>query len=61
MAKFLITDDKKGEYRWKLISGNGQVIALSGESYKAKDSCVNGIEAIKRDAGTAQVFQVVEE
>lgn len=61
MAKFLITEDKKGDYRWKLISGNGQVIATSGESYKAMDSCVNGIEAIKRDAGTAKVFQVVEE
>ncbi|HEX8372096.1 MAG TPA: DUF1508 domain-containing protein [Chthoniobacterales bacterium] len=61
MAKFLITEDKKGVYRWKLVSGNGQIIALSGESYKAKDSCVNGIEAVKRDAGTAKVFQVVEE
>lgn len=61
MAKFFITEDKKGEYRWKLVSGNGQIIANSGESYKAKDSCVSGIEAIKRDAGTAQVFQIVEE
>ncbi len=61
MAKFLITEDKRGEYRWKLVSSNGQTIATSGEGYKAKESCVSGIEAVKRDAGTADVFQVVED
>lgn len=61
MAKFLISKDKAGEYRWKLVSGNGQSIATSGEGYKSKESAINGIVAVKRDSGTAEVFEVVKE
>ena len=35
-AKFEIYKDKSGEFRWKLVHTNGQVIANSGEGYKAK-------------------------
>lgn len=38
--------------RWPK-SGNGQIIATSGESYTAKADAANGIEAVKRDAGAA--------
>ncbi len=55
MAKFELYKDGKGEYRWRLKSANGQVIATGGESYTSKAGALNGIEAVKRDAGNANV------
>jgi uncharacterized protein YegP (UPF0339 family) len=43
-----------GEYRWRLKSGYGQVVGTSGEGYTIKDSALNGIDAVKRDASTAR-------
>jgi uncharacterized protein len=53
MAKFELYKDAKGEYRWRLKSGNGQIIATGGEGYTSKAGALNGIEAVKRDATTA--------
>jgi uncharacterized protein YegP (UPF0339 family) len=55
MAKFELYKDGKGEYRWRLKSGNGQVIATGGEGYTSKAGALNGIEAVKRDAAGANV------
>jgi uncharacterized protein YegP (UPF0339 family) len=43
-----------GEYRWRLKSSNGQIIATSGEGYTSKDGATNGIDAVKRDAAAAR-------
>jgi uncharacterized protein YegP (UPF0339 family) len=53
VAKFELYKDSSGGYRWRLKSGNGQVIATSGESYTTKDSAKNGIDAVQRDAPAA--------
>lgn len=55
MAKFEIYKDGKGEFRWRLKSGNGQTIATGGEGYASKAGCQNGIQAVKRDAPDADV------
>lgn len=47
MAKFEIYTDKKGEFRFRLKAGNGQAI-LASEGYKAKTSCTNGIESVRK-------------
>jgi len=58
LAKFEVYKDGKGEYRWRLKSGNGQIIATGGEGYVAKAGVLNGIEAVKRDAPGATVDEV---
>ena len=55
--KFEIYLDKKGEFRFRLKAKNGQIIA-TGEGYKAKASCKNGIESIKKNAVDAKVVEV---
>lgn len=55
--KFEVYQDKKGEYRFRLKSSNGQIIAV-GEGYKAKAGCLNGIESIKKNAPEADVKEV---
>lgn len=54
--KFEVYQDKAGEYRFRLKAGNGQIIAVS-EGYKAKASCLNGIESVKKNAPDAQVVE----
>lgn len=54
-AKFEVYEDKRGEYRWRLKSANGQTIASSGEGYNSKSGAQNGIDAVKRDAAAAAV------
>ena len=55
--KFEVYQDKKGEYRFRLKSSNGQIIAV-GEGYKAKAGCLNGIESIKKNAPEADIKEV---
>lgn len=53
-AKFVITKDKKGEFRFALKAGNGEVIAIS-EGYKSKDSAKNGIASVQKNAPGAEI------
>lgn len=54
-AKFELYKDAKGEFRWRLIASNGQMIANGGEGYKSKDSAKNGIESVKKNAPSAPI------
>ena len=52
--KFEVYTDKAGEFRFRLTATNGQIIA-TGEGYKAKAGCMNGIESVKKNAPDAVV------
>ena len=52
--KFEIYLDKKGESRFRLKAKNGEIIAVS-ESYKAKASCLNGIESVRKNVVDAVI------
>ena len=54
--KFEVYTDKAGEYRFRLKARNGEIIA-TGESYKAKPSCLKGIESIRKNAPDAEVVK----
>lgn len=54
--KFEVYQDKAGEYRFRLKATNGQVIA-TGEGYKAKASCLNGVESVKKNAPDAEIVK----
>ena len=55
--KFEVYLDKAGEYRFRLKATNGQIIAV-GEGYKAKASCFNGIDSIKRNAPDSPIVRI---
>lgn len=55
--KFEVYQDKAGEYRFRLKATNGQTVA-TGEGYKTKPSCLNGIESIKKNAPEAKVEKI---
>lgn len=54
--KFEVYTDKAGEFRFRLKATNGQIIAV-GEGYKAKASCLNGIESVKKNAPDAAIVE----
>ncbi len=56
-GKFEVYRDKQGDYRFRLLAANGQVIA-TGQGYKAKKSCLDGIESVKKNAPGAPVEEV---
>ncbi|MCQ2231633.1 MAG: YegP family protein [Paludibacteraceae bacterium] len=58
--KFEVYKDKKGEFRFRLKASNGEPIG-TGEGYKAKAGCMNGIESIKKNAPDAQIVDETAE
>ena len=54
--KFEIYKDAKGEYRFRLIAPNGEIIAVS-EGYASKDGCMNGIRSVKENAPKAGIVE----
>ena len=54
--KFEIYTDKKGEFRYRLKATNGQIIAV-GEAYKAKKSCLNGVESVRKNAANGKIVK----
>ena len=54
--KFEVYLDSAGDYRFRLKAKNGQIIAAS-QGYKSLDSCLNGVESVRKNApdGTEKV------
>lgn len=59
MGKFIVKTAKNGEFKFSLKAGNGQVI-LESELYKAKSSCYNGIESVKKNSIIDEHFEKLE-
>lgn len=54
--KFEVYTDAKGEFRFRLKAANGQTI-LTGEGYKARESCDNGIESVRKNSADPSRFE----
>jgi uncharacterized protein YegP (UPF0339 family) len=54
-ATFELYLDRTGEFRWRLVHQNGQIIADSGEGYTTKANAINGINSVKENAPTASI------
>lgn len=53
-AKFVVKKGTTGKWRFNLLSTNGKMIATS-EAYETKRAMLAGIEAVRKNAGTATV------
>ncbi|MBO6880905.1 YegP family protein [Winogradskyella sp.] len=59
MGKFEMYKDKRGEFRFRLKASNGQNI-LASEGYKAKGSCENGIDSVKKNSQDDSKYERLE-
>lgn len=55
-AQFELFKDKKGEFRFRLKAGNGEII-LASEGYKDRGGAMNGIESVKKNADLLARFE----
>jgi len=53
--KFEVFKDTKGEFRFRMVAPNGQIIATS-EGYTRKESCLDTIDSIQRNAADAEII-----
>jgi uncharacterized protein YegP (UPF0339 family) len=58
-AKFEISKDKSGKFRFHLKAANGEIIAAS-QGYETKESAHKGIESVKTSAPAAKVVDLTE-
>ncbi|MUV86802.1 DUF1508 domain-containing protein [Natronomonas sp. CBA1123] len=54
-ATFELYEDEAGQYRWRLVHDNGNIIADSGEGYASPQKAKQGIESVKRNAPDADI------
>lgn len=59
-GKFEVYKDKLGKFRFRLKAINGQTI-LTGEGYNSKNSCVDGIESIKKNSQKESAFEIYQD
>lgn len=45
--------DTAGNYRWRAKSGNGQIVASSGESFASQSNATRAAENVRDNAGGA--------
>ena len=57
--KFEVYVDKAGEFRFRLKAKNGENIGKS-EGYKRKESCMNGIVSVGKNAPDAKIEEPEE-
>lgn len=55
-GKFEVYKDKKGEFRFRLKAGNGEII-LASEGYKDRSGVLNGVESVKKNADLLARFE----
>jgi uncharacterized protein len=58
-AKFEISKDKSGKFRFHLKAANGEIIAAS-QGYETRASAEKGIESVKASAADAKVVDLSE-
>jgi uncharacterized protein YegP (UPF0339 family) len=56
-AKFVIYQDKVGEYRWRLVASNGQVTAGSAQHFASHYDARRAAEHVKDHAATADIVE----
>ncbi|MFB6269377.1 MAG: YegP family protein [Halobacterium sp.] len=56
-ATFEVFEDDAGEYRWRLVHDNGNILADSGEGYASERNAERAIEGVQANAGPAEYLQ----
>ena len=54
--KWQIYKDAAGDFRFRLIAMNGEIILAASEGYSRKDSAKKGIESIRNNAGSEVII-----
>lgn len=56
-ARFETYRNAAGEYAWRFVAGNGEVMA-QGEGYTSAENCDHAIEVFRREAPFARIVEI---
>jgi uncharacterized protein len=56
-GKFEVYLDREGKHRFRLKDGNGDIL-LTSETYESKNSCLRGVESVKKNAEDAAILEI---
>ncbi|ADJ15201.1 HVO_2922 family protein [Halalkalicoccus jeotgali] len=57
-GRFEVYRDRAGEWRWRLVHRNGNIIADGGEGYSSKRNAIKGLRSVQHNAPGAGVEEV---
>jgi len=58
MIRFQVYLDSKGEYRWRLVAANNEIVGWS-EGYKTRQGAINSANWVKTNARPAPIHDLV--
>ncbi len=58
MSTFEVYEDAAGEWRWRLVARNGEIVADSGEGYATRQGAREAAERVQGDAPEADVLDI---
>jgi len=59
--KFEVYPDAADQWRWRLLAGNGQIVAVSGESFTSPTDATRATQVVRRISTDAPVEQLAPE
>ena len=54
---FEVFEDAAGEFRWRLVHDNGEIVADSGEGYADEDGATEAVERVQGHVGNAEYLR----
>lgn len=54
-GRFHVYRDRAGEWRWRLVHRNGNIIATSGEGYASRQNARKGLRSVRVNAPAAEI------
>ena len=54
-SRFEVYRDRAGEWRWRLVHWNGNILADSGEGYASRSNAVRAVQGVKRAVPDAEI------
>jgi len=60
MAKFEIYQDAIGDYRWRFLASNGNILAESGQGFNNRANCEHSIILLKQQVSNALISEEIK-
>jgi uncharacterized protein YegP (UPF0339 family) len=54
--RFVVYADNAGDWRWRLRARNGDIVAMSSETYASKQRARASVKVVQNNAAEAEVF-----
>ncbi len=57
MRFVIFKSEKNGQWYWRLVAANHQIVAVGGEGYVSKQGAINGIAVVQSTTSTTPILE----